>query len=144
MPPLDHHSDCLPSFVHLPIFSDSRGDLAVAEFGNLPFFPRRLFIQSVNLGGTVRGEHAHYTCSQLLIVIEGSIEVTLESCGGIQTEILQTSSVGLLIPPMVWASQLFQGKDGKVLVLASEAYSEKDYIRSKDEFDSLLKVHVVT
>jgi dTDP-4-dehydrorhamnose 3,5-epimerase-like enzyme len=144
MSPSDHHSACFPSFVDLPIFSDPRGDLTVAEFGTLPFFPRRLFIQSVNRRGTIRGEHAHHGCSQLLIVIEGSIEVTLESCGGIQTEILQDPSVGLLIPPMVWASQLFQGKSGKTLVLASEAYSEKDYIRSKEEFDSLLKVHVAT
>ena len=116
----------------------------MAEFGTLPFFPRRLFIQSVNRRGTVRGEHAHRGCSQMLIAIEGSIEVTLESCGGIQTEILQDSSVGLLIPPMVWASQLFQSKNGKVLVLASETYSEKDYLRSKDEFDSLLRIHVAT
>jgi UDP-2-acetamido-3-amino-2,3-dideoxy-glucuronate N-acetyltransferase len=138
----DHHSGCFPSFVDLPVFSDPRGDLTVAEFGTLPFFPRRLFIQSVNRRGTVRGGHAHHVCSQLLIVIEGSIEVTLESCGGIQTEILQDSSVGLLIPPMVWASQTFQNRSGKVLVLASEPYSEADYVRNKNKFDNLLGIHL--
>ena len=138
----DDHLDCLPSFIDVPIFSDSRGDLLVTEFEVLPFFPRRLFIQSVNRRKTVRGQHAHRACSQLLIVIKGSVKVSLESCAGIQTEVLQDSSVGLLIPPMVWSSQTFQNRSGKVLVLASEPYSEADYIRNKNEFDNLLSVHL--
>jgi dTDP-4-dehydrorhamnose 3,5-epimerase-like enzyme len=136
------HSDCIPIIIDVPIFSDSRGQLMVTEFEALPFFPKRLFMQSVNRRGTVRGQHAHRGCSQLLIVIKGSVKVSLESCAGIQTEELKNSSVGLLIPPMVWASQTFQNRSGKVLVLASEPYSEADYIRNKNEFDDLLGIHL--
>lgn len=114
----------------------------VTEFEDLPFFPKRLFVQSVNERGTVRGQHAHRSCSQLLVVIKGSVKVSFESCAGIQTEVLKDSSVGLLIPPMVWASQTFQSRNGKVLVLASEPYSEADYIRDKNEFGDLLGIHL--
>jgi UDP-2-acetamido-3-amino-2,3-dideoxy-glucuronate N-acetyltransferase len=136
------HDNCQPTLVNLPVYADSRGDLMVAEFQRLPFIPKRLFIQSTRNVGIERGDHAHFSCNQLLIAVQGSVEVNLRFCGGNQTFLLENSSVGLFMPPLVWATQRILDQNGRVLVLASEDYSEHDYIRSKDQFENLLKLHI--
>jgi len=136
------HDACQPILVDLPVYGDSRGDLMVAEFQRLPFVPKRLFIQSTRSVGIERGDHAHFSCNQLLIAVQGSVEVNLRFCGGNQTVLLENSSIGLFMPPLVWATQRILDQNGRVLVLASEDYSDGDYIRSKEQFENLLQSHI--
>jgi hypothetical protein len=46
---------------------------------------------------------------------------------------------GLYVGPMVWHEMASFSPGAICLVLASMCYDEKDYIRSYDEFDKLVK-----
>ena len=47
---------------------------------------------------------------------------------------LESSDVGVHLPPMVWAVQYRYSADAVLLVFASETYDAADYIRSYDQF----------
>jgi hypothetical protein len=116
---------------------DSRGQLVIGEFTDLPFLPQRFFMQTVDKDGVTRGEHAHKSCQQLLIPIIGEIKVNLHYKNQTRDILLSDPSIGLFLPSMIWASQHFDRKESMLLVLASEPYLEEDYIRSLDEYKKL-------
>ena len=115
--------------------SDNRGVLSVIEFSALKVFPvKRLFFINSVPEQCVRGEHAHKECFQFLIVLSGQVSVFIDD--GIHQKylVLDSSAVGLLIPPMTWATQ-FDFSPGSVLaVMASHDYDEDDYIRDYSDF----------
>lgn len=119
----------------LPIINDIRGTLSAAEYGNqLPFVPKRYFVVFDVPGPEVRGEHAHKTLEQFLVVLMGQVSVVLDD-GATRVELLLDSpSSGLYIPPLIWGIQYKYSKDAMLLVLASESYDPDDYIRDYDEF----------
>ena len=62
--------------IQFPVFKEDNGELSVFEqsIDGIPFHIGRIFnVRSDK--GSVRGQHAHYLCSQLLICSNGSIEV---------------------------------------------------------------------
>lgn len=126
-----------PKLINFKRNLDSRGELVIGEFADLPFLPRRFFMQTVDRDGVTRGGHAHKSCQQLLIPILGEIEVEFHFRNQIKTIVLDDSSVGLFLPRLIWASQYFDRKESKLLVLASEPYLEDDYIRSFEEYKTI-------
>jgi len=128
-----------PKLINLKRILDSRGELVIGEFTNLPFSPKRFFTQSVTNDGVTRGGHAHKSCEQLLIPVLGEIEVELHFKDQVKTIVLNDPSVGLFLPKLVWATQYFDKKESVLFVLASEPYSEDDYVRSFDEYREMLK-----
>ena len=117
-------------------FDDSRGCLFPLEFGKLPFTPERLFIVSDVPKGERRGGHAHYKTEQYLICLRGAIEVILDD-GFIESSILLEPMQGLLVPVLIWDSQIFLTGDDILLVLASTDYNREDYIESSSVFKAL-------
>ena len=68
--------------IEIPEFMDSRGSLYVKEFRDLPFIPKRLYyIKDVPTLET-RGAHAHRSCHQILIALQGSLDVELIDSNG--------------------------------------------------------------
>ncbi len=126
-----------PKLISLKRVFDSRGQLVVGEFMDLPFSPQRFFVQTVDKDGATRGGHAHKSCQQILIPILGEIKVELRLNNQTRTIVLNDPSIGLFLPNMIWASQYFDRKESMALVLASEPYFEDDYIRSLDEYKRL-------
>jgi hypothetical protein len=113
---------------------DLRGSLTAAEFSSLPFAPRRLFTVYDVPSETVRGSHAHRTCSQLLICTLGAVSCLVDD-GSAREEIrLARPDVGLHIAPMIWGTQWRYTRDAVLLVLASHPYDADDYIRDYEEF----------
>ena len=51
--------------------------------------------------------------------------------------VLDAPDLGLYLPPMVWAVQYKYSADALLLVLASDAYDPRDYIRDYAEFLAL-------
>ena len=125
--------------IEVPTHADLRGSLVVGELaGLLPFAPQRYFVVFDVPSQDVRGEHAHHQCSQFLTCLAGSVVVHMDD-GEHRVEVpLDTPSRGLLIPPLVWASQFRYSADAVVLVLASHPYDPADYIRSYEEFLSIV------
>lgn len=117
--------------------NDTRGNLVVAELGKeLPFEVKRVYYIYGVGEGIKRGFHSHKRLEQIYIAIHGSCKVTLTDGDDTRTVVLDNPSEGLYIGHNVWREIHDFSADGVLLVLASETYSEDDYIRSYDEFIS--------
>ncbi len=121
--------------IRLPEITDLRGSLTFAESpGLLPFEPRRFFMIYDVPSKDVRGEHAHKELHQLLICVKGACSVVLDD-GNVRAEVrLDRPTLGLHIPPKVWATQYKFTSDAALLVLASHVYKADDYIRNYNEY----------
>lgn len=114
---------------------DLRGSLIAAENeGEIPFPVKRFFVVYDVPSSESRGAHAHRRCHQFLVALGGSVKVALSD--GKQTDKVNLSSpkFGLYIPPMVWGVQYDYEPSTSLLVLASEPYDERDYIREYESF----------
>lgn len=121
--------------IRLPEITDLRGSLTFAESpGLLPFEPRRFFMIYDVPSKDVRGEHAHKELHQLLVCIKGACSVVLDD-GHVRAEVrLDSPTLALHIPPMVWATQYKFTSDAALLVFASDVYKAEDYIRNYNEY----------
>jgi UDP-2-acetamido-3-amino-2,3-dideoxy-glucuronate N-acetyltransferase len=48
--------------------------------------------------------------------------------------LMDDPTLGLYVPPMVWAKEHDYSSDAVLLVLASEVYQSEDYIRDYEEY----------
>lgn len=121
--------------IRLPEITDLRGSLTFAESpGLLPFEPRRFFMIYDVPSKDVRGEHAHKELHQLLVCVKGACSVVLDD-GNVRAEVrLDAPTLGLHIPPKVWATQYKFTSDAALLVFASDVYKAEDYIRNYNEY----------
>ena len=117
-------------------FTEKRGRLTVVDFKkDLPFEINRVF-WITNVGSEeTRGNHAHRTCYEVVIVVSGSFKVKLSTDGKNFSEYtLDDPTKGLIIAPYVWC-QLYEFSSNSVcLCLASEEYISTGYIHTLDEF----------
>ena len=121
--------------------SDIRGNLTAVEFDEFGLFPvHRVFFITRVPALKVRGNHAHKECYQFLIVFEGCVSISLDDGTNQKMVTLDSTEVGLLIPPRTWSHQFNFSDDAILGVLASHKYDEKDYIRDYSEFVNYVNV----
>jgi UDP-2-acetamido-3-amino-2,3-dideoxy-glucuronate N-acetyltransferase len=127
-------------FLHrMRYVDDIRGSLTAGEFPTqIPFIPKRYFMVFDVSGKEIRGEHAHRRCHQFLLCVRGSVALVVDDGRTREEIILDHPSIGVHVPPMIWAAQYKYSADALLLVLASEPYEPDDYIRDYDEFLSLV------
>ena len=125
--------DC--RIIELPKISDPRGNLTFIEGGgHIPFDIQRVYYLYDVPGGSERGGHAHKNLHQLIIAMSGSFDVVLDDGFEKKRFHLNRSYYGLYVSTMVWR-ELDNFSSGSVsMVLASNKYSEADYIRDYDNF----------
>lgn len=122
--------------IDFPQFKDDRGFLCVAENGQEKFpmeMGRVFWISGVPADGS-RGEHAHRTCSEIIVPICGSFEVELTDGIHNVTVRMNNPAQGLLIAPMVWCRLFNFSADAVCLCLASGKYDAEGYINHFEEF----------
>lgn len=126
--------------IDIPKISDTRGNLSVVEKNTLPFDIKRVYYLYDIPSDSFRGGHAHKEQLEFLIPLSGSFEVVVDDGYKKETVMLNKPNRGLLIPTGIWR-ELQNFSSGSVcLVLASDVFSEEDYIRSYDDFiKSILK-----
>ena len=126
---------CNCKLIDFPKIHDPRGNLSFIEgTTHIPFDIKRVYYLYDVPGGASRGGHAHRNLHQIIIAISGSFDITISD--GISSKFfrLDRSYFGLYICPMIWR-ELDNFSSGSVcLVLASEPYSESDYLRNFDEY----------
>ncbi len=130
--------DC--QIIEIPTIKDHRGNLAVVENGILPFKMQRVYYLFDIPAGAYRGGHAHKEQTEFLIALSGSFEVILDD--GTQKKIISLNRPdrGLLIPTGIWR-ELQNFSHGSVcMVLNSDTFQEKDYIRDYQDFLNSKKV----
>jgi serine acetyltransferase len=124
----------------LPQVDDLRGNLSFGEIGDqVPFAVKRYFVVYGVASKNIRGEHAHRALHQFLICVHGRCHVVADDGENRQEFVLDRPSLGLHVPPMVWASQYKYSDDAVLLVLASESYDPASYIRDYSEFVRLVQ-----
>lgn len=121
--------------LEIPLQHDLRGSLAAGEIADLlPFVPQRYFVVFDVPSQHVRGEHAHRECWQFLTCLQGRVTLHLDD-GASRAEMkLHSPGIGVVVPPMVWASQFDYSANAVLLVLASQPYRADDYIRDYQDF----------
>jgi dTDP-4-dehydrorhamnose 3,5-epimerase-like enzyme len=115
-----------------------RGSLVKWSFPE-PYVIKEIFSVSNVPIGVSRGGHAHRACKQILILLSGQLEVSLEDTLGTRTLLLPQDGTMIEINPMTWGKQKYLSSDTKVVVMCSEYYDEEEYIRDYQEFKEIIK-----
>ena len=124
------------SLIDLDVHGDKSGSLIALEAlsKQVPFEIKRVYyIFGVN-DNSIRGKHAHYKLKQLLICVNGSVDILADN--GKEKEIfhLDSAKKAIYIDGFIWREMKNFSKDTVIVVLASEHYSEADYIRDYEKF----------
>jgi len=121
--------------IDLPKINDPRGNLTFIESEkHIPFEIKRVFYIYDVPTGESRGAHAHHTLKQFIICLAGSFDVNVDDGSKKKVIHLNRPWQGVFIPPRIWDSEANFDPGSVCLVLSSDMYNEKDYIRNYDEF----------
>ena len=119
----------------LKCVSEADGSLVPIDLGNdVPFEAKRLFYVYGVPEGDKRGGHAHLTTKQLLICVNGRINVTCDDGNTRQTFSLDSPNKALYIPEMIWDECEYTLQNSILMVVSSTSYNPKDYIEDYDYF----------
>ena len=105
---------------------DSRGIIDILDNLEMPFIPCRLFVVHDVETGTIRGQHGHKRCQQLLICWNGSIEISTPD-----TVLILQKGDTFFLDKRVVSQQKYLTPDAVLLVLCSHHYDAEDYVYEK-------------
>ncbi|TWO31797.1 WxcM-like domain-containing protein [Seonamhaeicola sediminis] len=120
--------------IKIPKIEDYRGNLSVIEKDILPFSFKRVYYLYDVPAGSERGGHAHIEQKAFLIALSGSFEVVLNNAREQEIITLNRPYEGLLIDNGIWRELKNFSSGAVCLVVASDVFSEEDYIRDFDTF----------
>lgn len=121
--------------INLPKIIDPRGNLTfIEEENHIPFKIKRTYWIYDVPGGEIRGGHAYKTLNEFIVALSGSFEVILDDAKEKRSYLLNRSYYGLYVPSMIWRSIENFSTNSLCLVLASDEYDPKEYIRDYNEF----------
>ena len=121
--------------LNLKIHGDDRGKLiALEEMKNLPFKIKRVYWIFDTLPDLDRGFHAHKNMEQIIVAMDGACQFILDDGKTREKVWLNRPDVGLYIGKNMWREMKHFSYGCKLMVLASDYYDEKEYIRNYDDF----------
>lgn len=119
---------------------DERGSLIALEaMKEIPFDIKRVYYIFENGKGVRRGFHAHKELKQILICVSGACKIHLDNGKETEEVLLDDPRKGLMIESNMWREMYDFTPGAVLLVLASEYYTEKDYIRDYNEFKKFVE-----
>ncbi len=115
---------------------DERGRLVIIEGGqDIPFEVKRVFYIYGSDKDVMRGQHANRRTEFVLINVSGTSKVKVKDGRGNEVIFcLNRPHTGVYLPAMVWKDMYDFSEDSVLLVLASEHYDAKEYIRDYSTF----------
>lgn len=114
------------------------GNLTVVENQNqLPYDIRRIYYLYDVPGGEERGGHSHHECWEFIVAASGSFSIELFDGKSSKTITLNRPYEGLLIAPGIWRVLNNFSSGSVTLVMASDEYSEDDYVREMAQYIQL-------
>ena len=121
--------------INMKIFGDERGKLISLESNiSVPFEIKRVYWIYDTLPNEERGFHAHKNMEQIIVAMDGACEFVLDDGKSRESVWLNRPDLGLYIGKNMWREMRNFSYGCKLMVLASEYYDEKEYIRKYDEF----------
>jgi dTDP-4-dehydrorhamnose 3,5-epimerase-like enzyme len=128
------------ALLDLKVKGDKRGSLVALESEREAPFPiARVYYIFGTRGDVVRGHHAHLDLDQLAICVAGSCRIMIDDGVERQEVLLDRPDRGLYMGRMIWREMSDFSPGSVLLVLASAAYDEADYIRDYDQFRALVR-----
>lgn len=125
--------------IQFPKISDPRGNLSFLEYpSQIPFQIKRVYWVYDVPGGEIRGSHSYKSLHEVIIALSGSFDVLLHDGKTEKKWQLNRSYFGLYVPNMIWRTIENFSTNALCLIVASEEYNEKDYIRSFPDFESMV------
>ena len=121
--------------IQMPAFAGEYGQLNAIEGGkDIPFDVQRVYYITGVPKGVIRGFHSHRKLEQVLLCVNGSVKIRLKTPTAEEIVTLDAPSKGLFIGHMIWR-EMYDFTEGAVLlVLASQHYTEADYIRDYAQY----------
>ena len=118
------------------IRGDNRGSLIALEglSTQVPFNIKRVYYIFGTTPHVVRGKHAHYHLKQVLIAVSGSFDIDLDDGRNKKAIHMDSPRRGLLLDGFIWREMKNFSPDCVLMVLASDHYDEKDYVRNYEQF----------
>ena len=114
---------------------DERGQLvALEELKDIPFAIKRVYYMYDTVSGVRRGYHAHRNLKQILVCVHGSCRIHLDNGSETEEVLLDKPYEGLYLTNNIWREMYDFSPDAVLMVLASELYDERDYIRNYETF----------
>lgn len=114
---------------------DALGRIVVLDCATqLPFAVKRVYWIHGMRQGEQRGGHAHRSLSQAVVAIAGRVSFDLDDGTSRVTYLLERPNDTLIISPGYWRDFTALADNSTLLVLASDAYDEADYIRDYADF----------
>jgi hypothetical protein len=102
---------------------------------NFPFKIKRLYYLNNLKKNNIRFGHAHKKLEQIYICLQGSFKITLINKKKFKKIFYLNKKMNILkIDKMMWRTIKVTAKKSVLLVLASEKFDEKDYIRKFQDF----------
>ena len=120
----------------LKTFWEPDGKLTPIELDrDIPFEVKRMFYVYDVHDQNDRGKHSHYKTKQLLISVNGVINVKCDDgMGGVREWQLNQPWKALYIPEMIWDEQVYSNHESILLVLSNTLYDKSDYIEDYEQF----------
>jgi dTDP-4-dehydrorhamnose 3,5-epimerase-like enzyme len=116
------------------IEENKQGVLRIYESDKLPFVIKRVFTVMNALSGSIRGQHAHKKCNQLLCCVSGEIDLTCDNGYKRITVNISSKSKAFWVPNGIWAEQVYKKNNSAIIVFCDEPYDENDYIRDYNKY----------
>ena len=136
---LEYNSVNNCNIIDLPIIHHHRaGSLTpIHNSVDIPFDVKRIFFVYDIPYGKKRGIHAHKFCHQFIIAAAGSFDVEIDD-GTLKRKLnMNCPTQGIHILPGIWSKEYNYSSGAICLVLASEIYTEEDYIRKYSDYKQL-------
>ena len=123
-------------------YNELRGDLSAIEIpDSLSFQTKRIYYISNVPSDSIRGAHAHKELKQIFFALLGNF--TLKVTVGSKTDTVKVASQsnGYFLPSGFWRELSDFSQDAICLVLASEHFDEKDYLKDMSDYLVWKKLH---
>lgn len=128
------------SIVHLPKVHNEAGNITALENGrDIPFDVKRVYYLYDVPGGAERGGHGHRNLQQFIVALSGSFDVLINDGSNKKVVHLDRPYIGLHMVAGIWRELINFSSGAICLVLASEKYTEADYIRDFEEYQNFIK-----
>ena len=125
--------------INMDVHGDNRGKLISLEScKNVPFEIKRIYYIYDTIPDFERGKHAHKNLEQIIIAIDGACQFVIDDGKNREELWLNRPDVGLYIGKNMWREMRHFSYGCKLMILASDYYNEKEYIRNYEEFLDLI------
>lgn len=121
--------------ISIPSVIDERGGLSFAEARRtIPFAVERVFWIYDVPQSAVRGGHAHWQCSEVVVAVSGGFTLVLDD-GQKRTEMrLDRPDQGAIVEAGVWCELRDFAPNTVIVVMASHPYCAEGYVHTYEEY----------